>query len=231
MEKEGWEKDGLTGVAKYEGYVIDLIKLLSERTGRVGRFEGRTIHTGRTGHMYEFNIVKDGKYGATNEDGTWNGMIGELLNGVSLMTLLHDLCPFQEADLAIAPLTISRMRERVVDFSKPFMTTGLSIMIKKPDKQEFSVFSFMQPLSTEIWMYIIFAYVGVGRTDNHHYLHLTAAQVSVVIFLVSRFSPYEWRVEEMANGNFMISNDFSVYNCLWFTLAAFMQQGTDILPR
>lgn len=103
-------------------------------------------------------------------------------------------------------------RERVVDFSKPFMTTGISIMIKKPDKQvrkwyavwwfglksslfgfdpylilqqscllqEFSVFSFMQPLSTEIWMYIIFAYVGV----------------SVVIFLVSRFSPYEWRVEE-----------------------------------
>lgn len=25
-------------------------------------------------------------------------------------------------------------------------------MIKKPDKQEFSVFSFMSPLSTEIWM-------------------------------------------------------------------------------
>ncbi|VDM98236.1 unnamed protein product, partial [Onchocerca ochengi] len=89
-------------------------------------------------------------------------------------------------------------------------------MIKKPDKQEFSVFSFMQPLSTEIWMYIIFAYVGV----------------SVVIFLVSRFSPYEWRIEEMsAGGGFTISNDFSVYNCLWFTLAAFMQQGTDIVPR
>jgi ionotropic glutamate receptor len=64
--------------------------------------------------------------------------------------------------MAIAPLTITKVRERVVDFSKPFMTTGISIMIKKPDKQEFSVFSFMQPLSTEIWMYIIFAYVGVS---------------------------------------------------------------------
>ena len=53
----------------------------------------------------------------------------------------------------------------------------------------------------------------------------------MVIFLVSRFSPYEWRVEETARGGFTISNDFSVYNCLWFTLAAFMQQGTDILPR
>jgi ionotropic glutamate receptor len=42
---------------------------------------------------------------------------------------------------------------------------------------------------------------------------------------------YEWRVEELSNGGFTISNDFSVYNCLWFTLAAFMQQGTDILPR
>ncbi len=116
----------------------------------------------------------------------------------------------------------------MVDFSKPFMTTGISIMIKKPDKQEFSVFSFMQPLSTEIWMYIIFAYVGVIVPIGDDRPPL---QVSVVIFLVSRFSPYEWRVEELASGGFTISNDFSVYNCLWFTLAAFMQQGTDILPR
>lgn len=117
--------------------------------------------------------------------------------------------------MAVAPLTINRQRERVVDFSKPFMTTGISIMIKKPDKQEFSVFSFMQPLSRDVWMYIIFAFIGV----------------SVMIFLVARFSPYEWRVDENPNGNLVVSNDFSLYNCLWFTLAAFMQQGTDILPR
>lgn len=170
----------------FEGYCIDLIKLLAEKVPL---------------ESYVVRLVRDKKYGAVKSDGSWNGMIGELLRG--------------EAHMAVAPLTINRARERVVDFSKPFMTTGISIMIKKPDKQEFSVFSFMQPLSSEIWMYIIFAYVGV----------------SVVIFLVSRFSPYEWRVEEMSNGGFTISNDFSVYNCLWFTLAAFMQQGTDILPR
>uniref|UniRef100_A0A914UT28 Glutamate receptor 1 n=1 Tax=Plectus sambesii TaxID=2011161 RepID=A0A914UT28_9BILA len=174
------------GNNRFEGYCIDLLKLLQER---IADFE------------HEIFLSAGNKYGAKKSDGSWDGMIGYLLNG--------------GADVAVAPLTINQDRERVVDFSKPFMTTGISIMIKKPDKQEFSVFSFMQPLSTEIWMYIIFAYVGV----------------SVVIFLVSRFSPYEWRVEEMANGGFTISNDFSVYNCLWFTLAAFMQQGTDILPR
>jgi len=116
--------------------------------------------------------------------------------------------------MAVAPLTITKARERAVDFSKPFMTLGISIMIKKPDKPEFSVFSFMSPLSIEIWLYIVFAYFGV----------------SVVIFLVSRFSPYEWQVDETAT-NFNISNKFSIYNCLWFTLAAFLHQATDILPR
>ncbi|VDM97753.1 unnamed protein product, partial [Thelazia callipaeda] len=150
---------------------------------------------------YEIILAKGNKYGIKQPDGSWDGLIGSLLSG--------------EADLCVASLTINQDRERVVDFSKPFMTTGISIMIKKPDKQEFSVFSFMQPLSTEIWMYIIFAYVGV----------------SVVIFFVSRFSPYEWRIEEVSAGSYTVSNDFSVYNCLWFTLAAFMQQGTDIVPR
>ena len=36
----------------------------------------------------------------------------------------------QEADLAIAPLTIIAAREKVIDFSKPFMSLGISIMIK-----------------------------------------------------------------------------------------------------
>ena len=67
---------------------------------------------------------------------------------------------WQEADLAVAPLTITASREKVVDFSKPFMSLGISIMIKQPDKGKPSVFSFMDPLSYEIWMCIVFAYIG-----------------------------------------------------------------------
>ena len=120
----------------------------------------------------------------------------------------------QQADLAIAPLTISSMRERVIDFSKPFMSLGISIMIKKPEKQKPGVFSFMDPLSYEIWMCIIFAYLGV----------------SIVLFLVSRFSPYEWQIEDSVNGP-TFTNDFTILNSLWFSLGAFMQQGCDISPR
>lgn len=58
----------------------------------------------------------------------------------------------QEADIAIAAMTITAERERVIDFSKPFMSLGISIMIKKPVKQTPGVFSFMDPLSQEIWV-------------------------------------------------------------------------------
>jgi len=76
------------------------------------------------------------------------------------------------------------------------------------------VFSFMNPLSYEIWMCVIFAYIGV----------------SVVLFLVSRFSPFEWHIEDHTDGP-SVTNNFTIFNSLWFSLGAFMQQGCDIEPR
>ncbi|VDN54991.1 unnamed protein product [Dracunculus medinensis] len=167
------------GNDRFDGYCIDLLKLLSKNL---------------SDFQYEIFISDGNKYGARQDDGSWDGMIGYLLN--------------ETADIAVAPLTINQERERVVDFSKPFMTTGISIMIKKPEKQEFSVFSFMQPLSMRIWIFILCSYIGVSTT----------------IFVVSWFSPYE-------NGFLDSTRQMTFYNTLWFTLAAFMQQGTDILPR
>lgn len=37
---------------------------------------------------------------------------------------------FQKADLAVAALTITAEREKVIDFSKPFMSLGISIMYR-----------------------------------------------------------------------------------------------------
>ena len=52
------------------------------------------------GFNYSIQIVRDGKYGAADaENGAWSGMVGELLN--------------KDADLAVAPLTITYVREKV----------------------------------------------------------------------------------------------------------------------
>ncbi len=74
-------------------------------------------------------------------------------------------------------------------------------------------------------------------------LHLRLTGVSVVLFLVSRFSPKEWypieytRVptDDQPNGagqlNDKTTNDFGITNSLWFSFGALMQQGCDISPR
>ena len=72
--------------------------------------------------------------------------------------------------MAIAPLTITADRERVVDFAKPFMNVAISIMIKRPEKQKPGVFAFMEPFSVPLWSCIVIAYVTV----------------SVVVYLVSK---------------------------------------------
>ncbi|KAF7649797.1 hypothetical protein LDENG_00135820, partial [Lucifuga dentata] len=213
------------GNDRYEGYCAELAAEIAKHVGFVYRLE----------------LVGDGKYGARDSvTKMWNGMVGELVYG--------------KADVAVAPLTITLVREQVIDFTKPFMSLGISIMIKKPTKSKPGVFSFLDPLAYEIWMCIVFAYIGV----------------SVVLFLVSRFSPYEWQSEDSDDEDETLpssasrpalptsspdlshspgfspdqnqnhqkekegaehSNDFGIFNSLWFSLGAFMQQGCDISPR
>lgn len=78
----------------------------------------------------------------------WNGMIRELLE--------------QRADLAIADLTITFEREQAVDFTTPFMNLGVSILYRKPVKQPPNLFSFLSPLSLDVWIYMATAYLGVS---------------------------------------------------------------------
>lgn len=58
----------LEGNDKYEGYCVDLASEIAKHVGI----------------KYRLSIVMDGKYGARDpETKTWNGMVGELVYGVS----------------------------------------------------------------------------------------------------------------------------------------------------
>lgn len=51
-----------------EGYCVDLLAQLSQKLG----------------FKYHLKLVKDGRYGAVDSSGNWNGMVGEVIRGVSL---------------------------------------------------------------------------------------------------------------------------------------------------
>lgn len=65
----------LYGNDRFEGYCLDLLKELSNILG----------------FIYEVKLVSDGKYGAQNDKGEWNGMVKELIDHVRLNPFLFIL--------------------------------------------------------------------------------------------------------------------------------------------
>ncbi|XP_061544568.1 probable glutamate receptor isoform X2 [Phycodurus eques] len=144
---------------------------------------------------YKVHLVKDASYGRQDDNGHWNGMVGEVVRG--------------EADLAIAPLTLTAAREKAVGMSKPFMQTGISILLRKGISEGTGFFDFLTPFSAETWAGIIIAYL------------VTAACISIV----ARASPSEWRQPQSER------NTFSFPHSLWYAAGALTLQGAGPHPR
>lgn len=178
----------LKGNDRYEGFVVDMMNEISKILNI----------------RFEINLVKDGAYGAMFNATTseWNGMIGEVLRG--------------EADIAVADLTINSYREQAVDFTYPFMSTGISIIYKKPTTKETSLWSFLSPFSTVVWMCLLGAIVGI----------------SLIFFCVGRFTPYEWcDPHPCQHHEPVLENNCNMRNSFWCIIGSLMQQGSDVAPK
>ena len=68
---------------------------------------------------------------------------------------IRDARRAQTADLAVAPLTITKERQRAVDFSVPFLTLGITILYAKPEQVGFfeQLFQFLKPLQAGVCTY------------------------------------------------------------------------------
>ncbi|XP_051862237.1 glutamate receptor ionotropic, kainate 2 isoform X2 [Drosophila albomicans] len=176
-----------TGNERFYGFCVDILETVAREVG----FD------------YILDLVPDRKYGAKDpETGQWNGMVAELMK--------------YKADLAVGSMTITYARESVIDFTKPFMNLGISILFKVPTTQPNRLFSFLNPLAIEIWIYVIAAYL----------------LVSLTIYIVAKLSPMEWQfIIPCDLENITKRNQFSFSDSLWFTIGTLMQQGSDIHPK
>ncbi|XP_066905523.1 glutamate receptor ionotropic, kainate 2 isoform X4 [Halyomorpha halys] len=177
----------VTGNARYEGFCIDLLKWVATEVG----------------FQYAIRLVPDHKYGVYDpETKQWNGIVRELIE--------------KRADLAVASMTINYARESVIDFTKPFMNLGIGILFKVPSSQPARLFSFMNPLAVEIWLYVLAAYLLVSFT----------------LFVMARFSPYEWNNPHPCSPEaHVIENQFSISNSFWFITGTFLRQGSGLNPK
>lgn len=169
----------MTKGTELEGYCIDLISELSKKLG----------------FKYKVHLVKDSRYGSMDSSGNWNGMIGEVIRG--------------EADLAVAPLTLTAVREQYVDMTTPFMQTGIGFILRKDLAAEESTFSLLAPFSTDMWVGILIAFLLTG----------------LCIFLVGRISPTEWAEPDTQEHSFTLLHSF------WYITGALTLQGAGPHPK
>uniref|UniRef100_A0A3Q3IVW7 Glutamate receptor n=1 Tax=Monopterus albus TaxID=43700 RepID=A0A3Q3IVW7_MONAL len=106
------------------------------------------------GFSFDLYIVGDGKYGGL-KNGRWTGLVGDLLSGA--------------AHLAVTSFSINSARSQVIDFTSPFFSTSLGILVRTRDTAA-PIGAFMWPLHWSMWLGIFVS------------LHVTA------IFLTL----YEW---------------------------------------
>ncbi|XP_044251337.1 glutamate receptor ionotropic, kainate 2 isoform X6 [Drosophila takahashii] len=181
------EDTNLTGNIRFEGFCIDLLKAIAQQVG----------------FQYKIELVPDNMYGVyIPETNSWNGIVQELME--------------RRADLAVASMTINYARESVIDFTKPFMNLGIGILFKVPTSQPTRLFSFMNPLAIEIWLYVLAAYI----------------LVSFALFVMARFSPYEWKNPHPCyKETDIVENQFSISNSFWFITGTFLRQGSGLNPK
>ncbi|XP_076758072.1 uncharacterized protein LOC143427655 isoform X1 [Xylocopa sonorina] len=133
------------------------------------------------GFRYDLYLVKDGLFGKRNgSSGTWNGIMGELVSA--------------RAQLAFAPLSVSAHRAKVVDFTTPYFFSGVSFLTAPKHKSEISLFAFLLPFSTELWIAVFTS------------LNFTA----IAVALYEWFSPFglnPWGRQR--------SKNFSIASALW----------------
>ncbi|XP_031553344.1 glutamate receptor ionotropic, NMDA 1-like isoform X2 [Actinia tenebrosa] len=130
------------------GFAIDVLNLIKEEVG----FDP------------ELQFSKDGQYGVFDtENGSWNGIVGELLRG--------------EGDITL-DLYVSARRSNVLDFTEPYAPSGIRLLVKENSgkKSEIYWLSYLRPFTSSVWLTLLGS-VGV---------------MIVFLWIVEKFAPHRY---------------------------------------
>ncbi|XP_004401309.1 PREDICTED: glutamate receptor ionotropic, NMDA 2A [Odobenus rosmarus divergens] len=132
---------------------------------------------------YDLYLVTNGKHGK-KVNNIWNGMIGEVV--------------YQRAVMAVGSLTINEERSEVVDFSVPFVETGISVMVSRSNGTV-SPSAFLEPFSASVWVMMFVMLLIVS---------------AIAVFVFEYFSPVGYN-RNLAKGKAPHGPSFTIGKAIW----------------
>ncbi|CAL1526648.1 unnamed protein product [Lymnaea stagnalis] len=153
----------------------------------------------RAEFTYEFKQSSDGTIGANRPTG-WTGVIGDVISG--------------KADIGATALTVTPQREEVVDFTKPFMSNSVNLLVQKPTWTDLGLGYLVRPFSADYWIMILVVLLLIG----------------IVFFIIGKFSPYEWGNVAADRDPRGAKNSFTLRNSYLFVLSTLTWQGWLLRP-
>ncbi|XP_041580033.1 glutamate receptor ionotropic, NMDA 2C isoform X2 [Vulpes lagopus] len=145
---------------------------------------------------YDLYLVTNGKHGKRVR-GVWNGMIGEVY--------------YQRADMAIGSLTINEERSEIVDFSVPFVETGISVMVARSNGTV-SPSAFLEPYSPSVWVMMFVMCLTV---------------VAITVFMFEYFSPVSYN-QNLTSGKKSGGPSFTIGKSVWLLWALVFNNSVPI---
>ncbi|XP_036853338.1 glutamate receptor ionotropic, NMDA 2C isoform X2 [Manis javanica] len=145
---------------------------------------------------YDLYLVTNGKHGKRVR-GVWNGMIGEVY--------------YKRADMAIGSLTINEERSEVVDFSVPFVETGISVMVARSNGTV-SPSAFLEPYSPSVWVMMFVMCLTV---------------VAITVFMFEYFSPVSYN-KNLTSGKKSGGPSFTIGKSVWLLWALVFNNSVPI---
>ncbi|XP_016306014.1 glutamate receptor ionotropic, NMDA 2B-like [Sinocyclocheilus anshuiensis] len=132
---------------------------------------------------YDLYLVTNGKHGK-KINGTWNGMVGEVV--------------LKNAHMAVGSLTINEERSEVIDFSVPFIETGISVMVSRSNGTV-SPSAFLEPFSADVWIMMFVMLLLV---------------CAIAVFVFEYFSPVGYN-RRLIDGREAGGPSFTVGKAIW----------------
>uniref|UniRef100_A0A183AE14 PBPe domain-containing protein n=1 Tax=Echinostoma caproni TaxID=27848 RepID=A0A183AE14_9TREM len=151
---------------------------------------------------YEFIEQEDDIYGVKLQNGQWNGMIGRIAS--------------KHADVGLGPIIQDGERKMVVDFTIPYYdSAGLTMLISDNVDQALGPFFFLEVFTTPVWICCVSC----------------VAVVSVLVYIMDKFSPYSYQNQAVLKDGPSEGTIFTLKESIWYVLGACTQQGESLDPR